>query len=65
MLLRVREVCKLTGLSKSSLYRRMHAGSFPAPLLLGGPGSRCSGWKVEDVDEWIESLQRKQWGEGA
>jgi predicted DNA-binding transcriptional regulator AlpA len=33
-LLRLEEVCALAGLSKSSIYRGIQAGKFPAPITL-------------------------------
>jgi predicted DNA-binding transcriptional regulator AlpA len=34
--LKLREVQRLTGLSRSSLYRKIANGSFPRPILLNG-----------------------------
>ena len=33
----------LIGLSRTSLWRRVRAGDFPAPVRLGGQGSRAVG----------------------
>lgn len=32
ILLRLPEVCRRTGYSRSEVYRRVHAGTFPAPI---------------------------------
>jgi prophage regulatory protein len=51
-LLRLREVCRRTGKSRSSVYREIAAGSFPAPVPLG---ERASAWVEHEVAEWIAS----------
>ena len=38
--IRLPEVLKLTGLSRTTVWRRVAAGEFPVPLRLGGPKSR-------------------------
>lgn len=49
-ILRLPEVKKRTGLSRSSIYLRIAAGDFPASISLGG---RAVGWLEQDIDEWI------------
>ena len=39
-----------TGLSRSSLYRKIQAGEFPAPVRLG---KRAVGWNSKAVERWI------------
>ena len=57
-ILRVAEVPKVTGLGRSSLYERMKAGDFPAPVRLGGERSRAVGWRRSEVNDWIEGRPR-------
>ena len=57
-ILRIEEVLDMTGLSRSSLYRRIDDGTFPAPLLLGGDTSRAVGWLESEVIAWIASRPR-------
>ena len=57
-ILRQPEVSELTGLSRTSLWRRTKDGSFPRPFRLGGKRSKAVGWKAEEVEEWLESLER-------
>ena len=45
-----RAVQARTGLSRSTIYRRLAGGSFPKPLSLG---ARAVGWIESEVDEWI------------
>ena len=51
-LLRRREVERITGLSRSSIYRQMQAGDFPWPLRVGPSAVR---WKESDIAAWLES----------
>lgn len=46
-LLRLPEVQKISGLSKSSIYRR---ADFPKPIKIG---PRASAWRLTDVLQWI------------
>lgn len=54
--LRVPEVVKRTGLSRSTIRRRVDAGDFPVPRSLGG---NSKGWIMQEVDDWIRSLPFK------
>jgi prophage regulatory protein len=44
-----------TGLSRSTLYRRIAEGRFPSPVSLGG---RSVGWLNTDIDAWIAEQMR-------
>jgi len=39
-----------TGLSRSEIYRRVAAGTFPQPVKLG---ERASAWNSAEIDAWI------------
>ena len=54
-ILRKPAVLKATGLSKSTLYRQIATGAFPAPLRLG---PRAVGWLESAVSAWVESRPR-------
>ena len=54
-ILRIPEVCHLTGLGKSTIYKKLADGSFPAPVRLG---SRAVGWRSGDIVEWLEDPGR-------
>lgn len=54
-ILRIRELTQRVGLGRSTIYQLMSAGDFPRPLQLS-PAS--VGWRIEEVDEWIESRAR-------
>jgi len=47
------EVKKVTGLGGSTLYSMISRGEFPEPLHIG---TRRSGWRSDEIQEWILSL---------
>ena len=51
------ELCELTGMSYSSIVRRIHKGTFPAPLMLGTSG-QAIGWYLHEVEAWLKNLKR-------
>lgn len=52
-ILRRKQVESRTGLSRSTIYSRMAAGSFPTPIDLGGGGA--VGWLESEIDQWVQS----------
>ncbi len=55
-LLRLPEVIKMTGLSRSEIYRREALGEFPRRVNLG---ARSVAWPLGSVQEFIEALIRQ------
>jgi prophage regulatory protein len=58
-ILRLPEVKARTGLSRSTIYLRISAGSFPKPISLGG---RAVGWIDSEINDWLNEqieLSRK------
>ena len=53
-IIRLKDVIELVGLSKTTIWRRTRAGEFPPALRLGGQQTRAVGWKVTDVEAWLE-----------
>lgn len=47
---RIRDVLRITGLSRPTLYRRIAAQRFPPPVHLGG---RACGWHSAALQNWI------------
>jgi prophage regulatory protein len=45
------EVESVTGLSRSSIYELVAAGTFPKPINLGG---RAVGWLEGEIVAWVE-----------
>lgn len=58
-ILRLPEVKKLTGLSRSTIYARMREKRFPERIDLGG---RAVGWRAESIFSWINSCATKSSG---
>lgn len=50
--LRLAELCRITGLSRSAIYQGERNGTFPASFKLG---PRAKGWRESDVAAWIAS----------
>lgn len=47
---RIRDVLRITALSRPTLYRRIAAGRFPPPVHLGG---RACAWPAGSLQQWI------------
>ena len=54
-LLRLPDVLRRVGLSRSTVYQLAASGRFPAPVRLS---PRTSAWRSDDVQAWIDNLQR-------
>ena len=54
-ILRVPAVIARTGLSRTTIYRRVRAGTFPAPRNLG---NGLIGWTDSVIDAWQRDLPR-------
>ena len=52
ILIKSHEVCLRTSLSKTELYRRIAAGTFPKPVRLG---RQRVAFLERDVNNWIEA----------
>ncbi len=50
IILRIKQVQDETGLSRSSIYRGIQAGTFPSPISLG---LRAVGWRRGCIDIWL------------
>jgi len=51
IILRLPDVKKRTGLSRSALYLKINQGSFPRPIKLG---TKAVGWLEAEVQAWLE-----------
>jgi len=49
-ILRRKQVQNRTGLSRSTIYERVKAGTFPRPISLG---PRTVGWLEAEIDHWL------------
>jgi prophage regulatory protein len=58
-ILRRRQVEKRVGLTRSPLYARIKAGTFPKPVQLGN--GRAVGWLEHEIDSWLaEQIQKSR-----
>lgn len=51
-ILRLNAVLDRTGLSRSTLYRKVDQGTFPAQILIA---TRCVGWRESAVADWLRN----------
>jgi prophage regulatory protein len=49
-IIRMKEVIRRVGLSRSNIYQSIQTGCFPKQFALG---SRAVGWLEEDIEQWI------------
>ncbi|MSQ77645.1 MAG: AlpA family phage regulatory protein [Nitrospiraceae bacterium] len=55
-ILRLKDLQQRITLSRSTIYAKIAAGDFPAPIALG---PRAVGWLAADVQKWIRSRVQK------
>lgn len=51
-ILRIKTVLERTGLSRSTLYRKIERGHFPRQVKIA---ERCAGWRESAVREWMHN----------
>ncbi|MER9187080.1 helix-turn-helix transcriptional regulator [Mesorhizobium australicum] len=51
-IIRLRTVLDRTGLSRSTIYRKIAEGTFPAQIKISVNGA---GWRESDINRWIDS----------
>ncbi|GHT87704.1 hypothetical protein AGMMS49543_24350 [Betaproteobacteria bacterium] len=49
-----------TGLSRSSIYKKVKNHEFPTPISLGG---RAVGWLEHEIDAWLDEQVKKSRGD--
>lgn len=53
-LIRIKELIKITGLSKSYIYQLAKENHFPKPIRLV-EGGIASAWVLSEINSWIDS----------
>ncbi|MCY1229506.1 Prophage CP4-57 regulatory protein (AlpA) [compost metagenome] len=53
-LLRITTVQALAGMSRSTIYAKVKAGTFPIPIK---QGARCTRFRAGEVVAWLESVK--------
>jgi prophage regulatory protein len=56
VLVRISDVCAITGLSVPTIYRLMGRSSFPRPVKLT---STARAWRLSEIMAWVDSRQRQ------
>lgn len=51
-ILRLKTVLERTGLSRSTMYRKMQNSTFPKNIQIS---TRCKGWRESEVNEWMRN----------
>ena len=57
-IIRAKEVVRRTGLSRTTIWRQVRVGAFPAPLELT---ENTIGWDEDEVSIWLASRSRAAW----
>ena len=52
MLIRLSDVCKLIGVSRSTIYKWVAQGTFPAPVRVSEHAVR---WRIDEIQTWQEA----------
>jgi prophage regulatory protein len=52
LIVRMRQLIPMVGLSRSSIYRFISLKQFPAPIRLG---DKAVGWRVDEIEDWINA----------
>lgn len=48
---RINEVCNITGLTKSSIYKQIRLSRFPAGVKIT---ARSTGWPSDQIENWLQ-----------
>ena len=56
-ILRLPSVLHLTGLSRTTIWRRCRERNFPKPIRLGT--TRAIGWRAGDIRHWLAALDKQ------
>ncbi len=51
-ILRLKTVLNRTGLSRSTLYRKIADGTFPAQIKIS---TNCTGWRESEINTWMSN----------
>lgn len=57
-LMRLPEVQRRVGVSKSTIYGWARNGQFPAPVKIGS-AEKISAWRASDIEAWLRSQLEK------
>lgn len=60
-IIRLKELIKITGVSKSHIYRSVESGSLPSPFRIG---KRAVGWRLSAINAWLDAAEQAASMEG-
>ena len=55
LLVRLRQLTAMVGLSRSTIYRLVKAEQFPKPIRIG---ISSLAWRMDEIHKWIDSRNR-------
>jgi prophage regulatory protein len=55
--IRLTTLCKLIPFAKSTIWRKVKKGTFPAPFRLS---QKVTAWRAEDIREWMKNKEAEQ-----
>ena len=55
LLVRLRQLTSIVGLSRSTIYRLVKAEQFPKPIRIG---ISSLAWRMDEIHKWIDSRNR-------
>lgn len=53
MFLRLTEVCEMIGVGRSTIYKWVNEGTFPAPVKIS---ERAIRWNIDEIEKWRDAL---------
>ncbi|MBB5022636.1 helix-turn-helix transcriptional regulator [Desulfurispira natronophila] len=54
-IIRMKDTVNLTGLSRSTIYRKMQDGSFPTSFKIS---KSAAGWRMSTIRQWMEQQEQ-------
>lgn len=52
-IVRIDELTRKVGLSRTTIWRRVKDGDLPPPVRLGGSNTSAVGWKLSEIERWL------------
>lgn len=52
LVVRMRQLTSMIGLSRASIYNLINESLFPAPIKLG---PKAVGWRIGEIEEWLKT----------
>lgn len=59
-LLRTEDICRITGVSRQTIWRWYRKGKLPRPITIGS----LNFWDVNTIEKWLEQIKGEQYAQG-